>query len=105
MAFSIPAKYKEEISIKGKSQEELMKLALEAAEAMKWSVKDVTSNGFYVSSEFSIVSLYEIIQVTTNNEVISIKSRSAGLQMFDRGKNKKNVAMFKAQLNYLIKPK
>jgi rhomboid protease GluP len=102
MAFSIPAKYKEEISVKGKTQEELMRIALETAKALEWGTRDITTTGFYAGIGFSMLSFSEVIHVLTYDDMISIKSQCVGIQMFDWGKNKKNVNAFKTQLNKLL---
>jgi rhomboid protease GluP len=99
MAFSIPAKYKEEISTDGKSKTELIKIALETANALDWATKNITDRGFTALVGFSMASFSEIIKIEASDNSLRITSSCVGIQMFDWGKNKKNVNAFKTQLN------
>lgn len=97
MAFGITPRHLEDITFENLTQEQILVIALDVAKNLGWSVGHTSIYGFIAYTSFSWSSWSEAVTVTIDNHKISLKSECTGSQLFDWGKNKRNVDDFVAQ--------
>lgn len=93
MAFGFVPRYSREESFDN-SPDEIRLLAVEAARSLEWEVGQVTRNTIIAYTSFSMTSWSERITIVITDRTLSVKSECNGSQIFDWGKNKKNVGVF-----------
>lgn len=93
MAFGIVPRYSRTEKFEN-SPAEILLLAVEAAKSMEWEVSHIAKSKVTAYTSFSLTSWSERITITMADQELTIKSESNGNQMFDWGKNRKNVEEF-----------
>ena len=91
MAFGLSPKYVQDFSLDALDKQHFLVLATEAAVKLGWSVSFASATGFIAYTKFSWSSWGEEVTVKVDNGSASIKSACTGSQLFDWGRNKKNV--------------
>lgn len=91
MAFGFPPKYSENIHLYDWDKEEFIFTALEAAKQQNWNISSISSTGFVAYTPFSWRSWSEKVTVSIADDIAHIRSECTGNQLFDSGKNKKNI--------------
>src|SRR5688572_21609874 len=101
MAFSLSSSKAQQFSLGELNKEQFLALALEAAQHSDWSIGQTTSKGFTAFTGFSLSSFSEEISVEIQEETALVKSECVGSQLYDWGKNKRNLRNFDAALEEL----
>ncbi len=98
MAFGITARFSDSIPTPQLTFQESFFYAIQAAKILKWKIGEMDQNGFTAYSKFSLLSWGEVISFSIQDGSIQVKSECTGQQIFDWGKNRKNVNAFKTTL-------
>jgi rhomboid protease GluP len=91
MAFGFSPKYIHEFKLDDISKEHLLVLAWEASLQLGWDVSFLSDSGFIAYTKVSMTSWSEQITIEITGDTATIKSECTGAQLFDWGKNKRNV--------------
>ncbi len=91
MAFGFPPKYSETVHLYGPDTEHFLLIALEAAKRQGWNISIISSTGFVAYTRFSWRSWSEKVTVSIEHSAAHIRSECTGNQVFDSGKNKRNI--------------
>lgn len=91
MALGFPAKYTGEIPLGIMQAKEFLIIAIEAAEYLGWKIGSISKSGFTARTKASFISWSEIITVNIEEDKATLRSACLGIQLFDYGKNKKNI--------------
>lgn len=94
MAFGLSPKHIQEFNFESLPCEHFLAIALEAAHKLGWEVSFLSETGFIAYTKLSMSSWSEEITIKINADSAYIKSACTGSQVFDWGKNKKNVETF-----------
>jgi rhomboid protease GluP len=94
MAFGFSPKHSQDLSLEHLDKEHFLVIGIEAALKLNWNVSFVSETGFIAYTKFSMSSYSEEVTIKISDETVNIKSECAGSQIFDWGKNKKNVETF-----------
>jgi rhomboid protease GluP len=94
MAFGFPPKHSESFQIENLDQEHILLFAIESAKRLKWDVSFVNENGFMAYTSFSMLSWSEEISISVVENTLVMDSACTSIQLFDWGKNKKNLKLF-----------
>jgi len=81
------------------NKKQLFVLAFEAVKKLNWNVGFLSESGFIAYTKFSMSSWSEEVQIKIEVGNITIKSECTGNQLFDWGKNRKNIDSFFASFN------
>jgi rhomboid protease GluP len=95
MAFSLSHQKTLELPLGEFTREQFLVLAIEAAQQEDWSIGQTTAQGFTAFSGFSLSSFCEEISIEIQEETALIKSECLGTQLYDWGKNKRNLQAFR----------
>lgn len=93
MAFGFVPRYSQKETFEN-SFSEILLLAVESVRALDWNVGHVSKSRIIAYTSFSMGSWSEQITIAIADQTLSIKSECSGNQMFDWGKNRKNVEAF-----------
>lgn len=93
MAFGFVPRYSKAERFENTSAEILL-LAVEAAKNIGWEVGRLTKSRVTAYTSFSMTSWSERVTIDIADQEVTIKSECNGNQLFDWGKNKKNVEAF-----------
>ncbi|PKQ69029.1 hypothetical protein BZG01_01610 [Labilibaculum manganireducens] len=94
MAFGFPPKHKEIFQLDNIDKEHYLLFAIETAKQLNWDVSFINESGFVAYTNFSMVSWSEEVNITIEEKSVTIKSACTSIQIFDWGKNKKNINLF-----------
>lgn len=94
MAFGFPPTYTESLQVDLLDNDHFLLFAIEAAKLQNWDVSFISENEFTAYTKFSMVSWSEEVNITISENTITIKSACTSIQLFDWGKNKKNIENF-----------
>ncbi|MBK0404582.1 rhomboid family intramembrane serine protease [Adhaeribacter sp. BT258] len=94
MAFSLSHHKTRQIPLGDLTREQFLVLAIEAAQQADWSIGHTTANGFTAFTGFSLSSFSEEISIEIQDETALIKSECLDTQLYDWGKNKRNLKEF-----------
>lgn len=101
MAFGFSPKFTQGFQLENLSKEQFLALSVEAASQLGWNISFLNESGFIAYTKFSMSSWGEEITVTIHEERVEAKSVCTGSQLFDWGKNKKNIEDFLLTLKKL----
>lgn len=101
MAFGFTPKHNQELSISGISKMRALVVALDVAKKLNWNVGRVSASGIIAYTKFSMSSYSEEVRVRIEEESLQLNSECAGNQLFDWGKNKRNIESFISNFNAL----
>jgi len=93
MAFGFVPRYSRKETIEN-SPSEILLFAVESAKTLNWNIGHVSKNRIVAYTSFSMGSWSEQINISIADHELTIKSECSGNQIFDWGKNKKNVEEF-----------
>lgn len=94
MAFGFSPKHFQDFPLGELDKEHFLVIAIETALKFDWNVSFVSERGFVAYTKFSWSSWSEEITIKVENGAANIKSECTGSQLFDWGKNRKNVEAF-----------
>jgi rhomboid protease GluP len=94
MAFGFSPKHCQDFLLDNLDKEHFLAIAIETALKLDWDVSFVSETGFTAYTKFSMSSYGEEVTIKLDNGTVNIKSECTGSQIFDWGKNKKNVETF-----------
>lgn len=86
--------YNDKLYLPGLSNTEILILALEASQKLKWNIEKVAPEGALFEVPFNMYSHGEEITFTIeqgSNGEVSVRSQSSSVQFVDYGKNRKNI--------------
>lgn len=86
--------YNDKLHLPGLSKTEILILALEASQKLKWNIEKVAPEGALFEVPFNMYSHGEEITFTIvqgSNGEVSVRSQSSSVQFVDYGKNRKNI--------------
>jgi rhomboid protease GluP len=89
--FPLAPKYEEELMAENFSAQQSLVIALEAAKKLGWKISYTSASGFIAFTRLTGTSWAEKVEVRVSGAAISIRSQCIGSQLFDWGKNKRNV--------------
>lgn len=95
MAFGITPHFTQKINITDSTEARNLVAAIQTAEQLEWKISYISKSGFIANTGFSMSSWSEQITFKVEGQDFTIKSECAGSQLFDWGKNKRNVEDFK----------
>lgn len=101
MAFGFSPGYTQTYTLEGIDKKHFLFIAMKAAHQVDWEFSYANEKGFKAYSTFSFSSWSEEITVTIEDETATINSKCTGTQLFDWGKNKRNVEEFIFKFEYL----
>lgn len=93
MAFGFIPRYAKKETVENSSSEILL-LAVETVRALNWNIGHIGRSRIIAYTSFSMGSWSEKISISIADHNLTIKSECSGNQIFDWGKNKKNVEEF-----------
>jgi Uncharacterized membrane protein (homolog of Drosophila rhomboid) len=94
MSFGFPPKFVEKFSLGEFSQEQFLVVALDTVRALQWDIGAIEQSSFVAYTGFSLSSFGEAVKVSVGETQVEIISSCTTLQLFDYGKNRKNVQRF-----------
>lgn len=94
MAFGFSPHHSQEFPLENMEAGQFLVTALKTADNLGWDLGFISENGFIAYTKFSMSSWSEEVTVKIDDGIASIKSQCNGSQMYDWGKNKKNVEQF-----------
>ncbi|GAB3523866.1 rhomboid family intramembrane serine protease [Emticicia fontis] len=101
MAVGFTPKHIENFSLNDLTEEQFLVLAVDTAQKLAWKIGYLSKNGLVAYTDKGMFSWNAEITIKIENDVASIESASAGNEMVDWGKNKKNVNNFISNLEEL----
>lgn len=84
------------------TKEQYLVIASEVVEELNWKMQFISPNGIIANSKSSFTSLGEEIRIVITNEFVNIFSKSLGMQLFDYGKNNRNINNFINKFNEIM---
>lgn len=103
MAIGFTPNHAQIIEIENLTQNEFLVLLIETVKKISWKTSYLSQNGIIAYTNKGMFSWNAEIKITIENKTAHIKSSSVGNEMFDLGKNRKNVENFIAHFNELKK--
>ncbi len=94
MAYGFPPQYTESFQVEGLDKDLLLLFAIEAAKQLNWNISSDSESGFVAYTKISMVSWSEELGIHIEGNTLTIKSVCTSIQIFDWGKNKKNIKLF-----------
>ena len=94
MAFGIPPKHIEIISLESLTKDDFLVIAIESAKKLGWNISQKSESGFTAHTKFSLSSWSEEVTVKIEGNNAELNSKCTGGQVVDWGKNKRNVNAF-----------
>ena len=94
MAFGFSPKHEQTVELDNLTKEEFLVIATEAVKQLEWNLSSISVKGFIAYTKLSMSSYGEELKITINENIATINSVSTGSQLFDWGKNKKNINAF-----------
>ena len=91
MAFGFSSQYAQDDQLEGLDREHFLAIAIEAIDRLELKLSKVSSSGILVYTKMSAYSWAEEITLTFGIDKVTVRSQCAGNQLFDWGKNKRNV--------------
>nr|WP_315206884.1 rhomboid family intramembrane serine protease [uncultured Flavobacterium sp.] len=102
MAFGLPSTFSQYIPLNNLSKLQLIYIAIEVFKKLKWDLTQINENGLKAQSKNDLNTWNETIAITLEDHDPLITSFSNGNQIYDRGRNQKNIDTF-LDLFYEIK--
>ncbi len=94
MAFGVSPKFVVTVPLNDLTPLQFLSYAVEAAKRLGWNTSLVEANGFVAYTKSSSSSWSEQVRFTVENDMATIKSECISNQLFDWGKNKRNIREF-----------
>lgn len=94
MAIGFSPKHILVITTEGFTNEQFIAIAVESARKLNWNISYISERGLIAYTKFSMSSYSEEVKLKIDNGIVTIKSECTGTQIFDWGKNKRNVERF-----------
>ena len=91
MAFGFSPQYAQDYQLEGLDREHFLAIAIEAIDRLELKLSKVTSSGILVYTKMSAYSWSEEITLTFGIDKVTVRSQCTGNQLFDWGKNRRNV--------------
>ncbi len=91
MAFGFSPQYAQDYQLEGLDREHFLAIAIEAIDRLELKLSKVTSSGILVYPKMSACSRSEEITLTFGIDKVTVRSQCTGNQLFDWGKNRRNV--------------
>ncbi|MEN9968053.1 MAG: Rhomboid protease GluP [Bacteroidota bacterium] len=91
MAFGFSPQYAQDYQLEGLDREHFLAIAIEAIDRLELKLSKVTSSGILVYTKMSAFSWSEEITLTFGIDKVTVRSQCTGNQLFDWGKNRRNV--------------
>lgn len=101
MAIGFTPNYAQIIEVEYLTQQELLVLLAETVKKISWETTYLSRNGIIAYTNKGMFSWNAEIKIAIENNSLNIKSSSTGNEMFDWGKNKRNVVSFITAFNKL----
>jgi len=101
MAVGFTPTYNENIQVENFTQKEFLIILIETAKKVNWEISYESINGIIAYTNKGMLSWNAEIKIIIENNIANIKSSSIGNEMFDWGKNKRNVENFIVTFNEL----
>jgi len=99
MSWGFPPKYTSELNIS--SREKALVLLNDSFNQLNWKVSYIGHNGILAYTKFSFASYGEEITIRFDNDKVIIKSQCIGSQLWDWGRNEKNIRDLVSVCKYL----
>jgi rhomboid protease GluP len=99
MAFGFSPKHEQTIELESLTKEDFIAISIEVVKQLEWNLSYTSEKGFIAYTKISMSSYGEELKITIENNTAIIKSECAGSQLFDWGKNKRNVESFISTFN------
>ena len=87
-------KHDQDFHLDNLNKEHFLAIAIETVFKLNWNLSFVSETGLIAYTKFSMSSWSEEVTIKIDNGIPNIKSECTGSQIFDWGKNKKNVETF-----------
>lgn len=97
MTFGIPPKYLEEYPANDITTEEFVAATIETAKQLGWEVGLINHNLLVMYAGSAGFSNNHEVRITLDNTIATVKSTSVGNELFDWGRNRKQVKTFLAK--------
>ena len=94
MAIGFTPEYQQDYPLDGMTPQAFLVRALETAQKMAWKVNYISENGLIAYTDNGQFKWNAEVKITIKDDVAHLHSLSAGSDMMDFGKNKKNVETF-----------
>ena len=94
MAFGLPSTSSQYIPLNNLSKLQLIFIAIEVIKKLKWDLTQIDENGLKAQSKNDLNTWNETIVITLDDHDPLITSFSNGNQLYDRGRNQKNIDTF-----------
>lgn len=101
MAVGLTPSYNENIQVENFTQNEFLIILIEAAKKVGWEISYQSINGIIAYTNQGMFSWNAEIKIVIENNIANIRSASTSNDMFDWGKNKRNVENFITTFNDL----
>src|SRR5690348_6377759 len=101
MAFGFSPKFVVSLPLNDLTPLQFLSYAVEAAKRLGWNTIPVEAHGFVAYTKSSMGSWSEQVRFTVENGMATIKSECITNQVFDRGKNKRNIRDFENEFKIL----
>ncbi|MDQ6813157.1 MAG: rhomboid family intramembrane serine protease, partial [Bacteroidota bacterium] len=94
MAFGWKTQYEKRVPAEGLSNWEIFSLVQQACKELEWEYLVVDQNKFTATTPTHWTLSEEIIKISIENEEIVFRSRSESLELYEAGRNQKNIEEF-----------
>ena len=94
MAFGFLPKHEQTIELENLTKEEFLVISTEVIKQLEFNLSYISESGFIAYTKFSMSSYGEELKITINENTATVNSVSTSSQLFDWGKNKRNLNAF-----------
>lgn len=94
MAFGWKTQYEKTVSAEGLTNWEILSIVQQACKELEWEYLVVDENKFTATTPTHWTLSEEIIKISVENEEIIFRSRSESLELYEAGRNQKNIEEF-----------
>ncbi|MDF2188627.1 rhomboid family intramembrane serine protease [Paraflavitalea sp. CAU 1676] len=94
MAFGFTPTYVEQFPLESISREDFFVLAVEAIDRLKWNLFHGSAAGLIANTRISWSSWGADVKILIGDTTVTLSSSSTGSEIYDWGKNKKNIRQF-----------
>ncbi len=94
MAFGFSPKHEQIIELENLTKEDILVISTEVIKKLEWNLSYTSEKGLIAYTKLSMSSYGEELKITIIENTATVNSVSTGSQLFDWGKNKRNVNAF-----------
>src|SRR6188768_3008126 len=94
MAFGFPSSFSSGLNLNNLTKNQFLITAIEISKKLNWKLIEITDNELVLETINALNTWNEEIYISIEKDVAYLTSSSKGNQIYDRGRNKKNIDAF-----------